>query len=106
MSAKQHGGGGHYSRYLACLGVACPLLLSPMLFQESQESRCCFCLATVSILQLTEALPPPIMALLPLFVFSDLEATPSTDVELTVRVGGQRPESPPKNASSFSWQEV
>ncbi|XP_070384671.1 uncharacterized protein [Dermacentor albipictus] len=71
-SPKRQVFGTSYSNFLTCLGVGSPILLSPLLFEGSKASRCGFCISTVSILLLTETLPAPITALLPLFVFTDL----------------------------------
>nr|XP_037270326.1 sodium-dependent high-affinity dicarboxylate transporter 3-like [Rhipicephalus microplus] len=71
-SQKQQALSSFYNKFLTCLGATSPILLCPLLFEGSKESRCGFCISTVSILLLAETLPAPITALLPLLLFTDL----------------------------------
>ncbi|KAL1418357.1 hypothetical protein MTO96_005732 [Rhipicephalus appendiculatus] len=83
-SQKQQVPASSYNKFLTCLGASSPLLLCPLLFEGSKESRCGFCISTVSILLLTETLPTPITALLPLFIFTDLGLADDACLQMSI----------------------
>ncbi|XP_070385166.1 uncharacterized protein [Dermacentor albipictus] len=66
--------GRHRScKCLFIFGVALSIVLLVVVSQESEDARSAYCLVSVTVLVLTEALPTQVTVMMPLFLYMELE---------------------------------